>query len=119
MGIDLELLVIEKPGSVARVRSYIDTDRDYDFYNKIRALASHPCTTPMNGHKKRRADYEKEYGEFDEDEYGNPLRYVHAGDFIVDILSGGAHNQPSQFNKAALEYISALPRNTAIVLYWC
>lgn len=49
------------------------------------------------------------------DAYGEPLRFVRAGDLARVTLPTDTH----PWNRAVLAFVSTLPTDTRIVLYWC
>lgn len=88
----------------------LDLLRNYHLYDQIKALPSSPLEPDTTFGWYGDDGVERET----EDAYGNPLRYVRAGDL------GTIPDQPDYpaWNRAVLAFVRALPPETRIMLWW-
>jgi len=110
MGIDLTL----HPIKFAHLKDWwlltesLSMDRDYALYDQIKNLGS--IRANIEGRRIQR--YEDDgLKEIIEDAYGSPLHYVLAGQ-LATILP------ESDWNKAIVAFLKALPPSTPVLLYW-
>lgn len=110
MGLDLTVCptpyVNEGGGYLLSTR--IDLHRDYELFNQIKALPSLKGWLPVrwyedDGLKERTTD-----------PYGNDLKYTTASEFAaVDVP-----DDATDWNRAAIAFLAALPPETRVYLWW-
>lgn len=116
MGLDLRLLPFDADRDDLHFsHTILGCARDYDLFDAVHDVASERgLVVPsdfwtflgMRGG-------EHGYAVTTETPYGDPLRYVLAGD--LKPLTALAH----RCNEAVWAYINALPDETKVALYWC
>src|SRR5205807_2669341 len=117
MGIDLKVLAShfrEHRGDLLSTAS-LRFDRDMRFLSLFSQQAD-PCIVQPLPHGTKIGHYEDQGLRFDEkDRYGNPLTFTTPEQLeaIRDI------NEISDWNRAVMAFLFALPSGTRIVLYWC
>ncbi len=117
MGIDLTLLPIEGDNqSPCYSETNLNCFRRNDLFEAIRALPSFVLGRPLNCHFARLDSGECCYDAVEEDDYGDPLRYVKAIDLWP--LSGHQDVLENRKNMAILAYLCELEAETKIVLFW-
>lgn len=52
------------------------------------------------------------------DPYGSPLEYVEAGDLAAAMVGYAEKRKFSPWNEAVIAFVSALPVDTPVVLWW-
>lgn len=117
MGIDLKILASnfrERRGELLATAS-VRLDRD----PRLLALFSKdavPCLVQPLPQGLKAGHYEDEGLKFDEnDRYGKPLTFTTPG----QLKNLPPIDEISDWNRAALAFLLALPPETRIVLYWC
>ena len=119
MGLDLKLLPIEHIQIEQIMLSIVthtvlNTERSSELYRAIEELKTIvPLDCEISCYVATLSNGESGYGDCKEDPYGDKLTYVPAKDLLEinsELIQG--------INKAVWAYLSALPENTNIVLYW-
>jgi len=117
MGIDLKLLASnfrerrDEMLSTAAIR----LDRDPRLLAQL-APDADPCLVHHLPEGLKVGHYEDEGLRFDEvDQYGEPLTYTTP----ARLQALRTIEDMSEWNKATIAFLLALPPNTRIVLYWC
>ena len=110
MGVDLKLLPFDCDLEMLSFsHTVLNVDRDYMLFDKIKELPSAPVREDFTSYLSRDDAYEEpHYGDTTEDPYGDPVRYVLAGDLKTVGIQGptGA-------------YIDVLDDDNKVALFWC
>ena len=110
MGVDLKLLPFDCDLEMLSFsHTVLNVRRNYELFERIRALPSIRAPKQFTSYLSRDADYEEpHYGVTTEDPYGDPVRCVLAGDLKTIGIPGptGA-------------YIDALDDDNKVALFWC
>ena len=111
MGLDLTLSPITLSGTPWLAYDRLRLSRNYELFDAIKALPSNelpPDTTVEwyedNGIERQTADM-----------YGEPLRYIQAGEFRNLVFDC---RKTEQWNVAVIRFLQELPRETPVVLWW-
>jgi hypothetical protein len=111
MGVDLTLVPIrdDSPRMPWWLEgSRLDLHRDYAVWNLIEPVKRIPDGVRFSRYSDEGIE------DRNDDQYGNPLTYITAGDLAIVKL----HKQASLWNQACWAFIRALPPKTKIVLWW-
>lgn len=119
MGVDLRLLPLDYEGpDITYSHTILSMERQRELWPKIEALPSTPAPRFTSFMAIREAEPDKGescYGYATKDAYGQPLRCVTADDLRKCVMRlVGLYEK----NYAIGCYLSALPPETRIVLYW-
>jgi hypothetical protein len=87
-----------------------------DLAELLEALPSRDVPRGFSCRLARNEEGERAYGEVTEDDFGEPLKWVRAGDLAK--LAGHPQVTAAPRNRAALAYVTALPTDWAVVLFW-
>lgn len=111
MGLDLDLIVDQYKTESARLLGHtrIGLERNYALFGAIQALQPRSAAVSL-------WNYEDEgLKDRNEDPYGTPLTELWAGELAkVDLPEG----EITDWNRAALAFVKALPWRTRVVLWW-
>lgn len=116
MGVDLTLLPLLSPDYWVS-HDVIQTERRRELWDPIMALPVKPIPKVLTSYLSRdKISGETCYGEMTEDPYGSQLTYTTAGDlYSVREHEGVKDNEK---NRAVWAWLSQMPRDWPIVLYW-
>jgi hypothetical protein len=92
---------------------------DVEFMERVQAIADEHGRDVSDGfssYVSRHRNKDTHWGPTPEDAYGEPLKYVTAGD--LRALRAEAKKQPPE-TKDAWAYVCALPKRWKIALWWC
>lgn len=106
MGLDLTLLPYDRDFS----RHVLSMERNYTLFDQIKKLESMRLEKPIYSYVA--GDDEDPCSEISEDKYGEPIRFVYAGDLAK------LEEAEIDINKACLAFIKCLPMNHKVALYW-
>lgn len=119
MGVDVKLLPLIGRDFWA-AHDQLELERRSELWPVIEALPSEPMPKPLNCFLGTIPDGswegENGYGECAEDPYGNPLRYVTVADLLT--LSNHPAVKDNWLNRAIWAYLSEMPPDWQIVIFW-
>ena len=111
MGLDLTFLPFYG-GNADFAHTALDCVREADLFDAVDAIAKEKgrdvpdvFESPVSRHKGKPTHY----GPTTKDAYGDPMKYVTAGDLRA---------LKSKPNRAALAYLKALPKAAKVAIYW-
>ncbi len=116
MGIDLKLLIVDGHMSDhGYSHSLLEWGRNYPTHELIKSIAFDLPIYSLNSY----FHYEpliasRTYGKVNEDCYGDKIKYCKAGDFIKTLKD----IQLDNWQRACIAFISIIPEDTLIGLYW-
>lgn len=115
MGVDLRLLPFDADrGEFAYSHTILELGRDYALHEKIRKLRSMPVPSGFTSFSGRGDDGDTCYGATIETPYGEPVEWVLAGELCaIELEEGGTY-----IERAIWAYLSHLPPQTKVALYW-
>lgn len=121
MGVDLTLLPFDADfGDLSFAHSVLQLERRgglWDPIVKIETARGEAVPEHFASYLSRNDDYEEaHYGVTTETPYGDRMKYVRAS----DLLAIGDHEgvTDNYKNRAVWAYLSALPSDTKVALYW-
>ncbi len=115
MGVDLTLLpLLSKDYWVAHTK--LDLERRRDLWEPITQLRQQPIPGKLGCYLARTADGETCYGDIEGDPYGGRLQWTTAGELLT--LKDREEVQDNWENRAVWSYLSQMPPDWPIVLYW-
>lgn len=114
MGIDAIFLPIECDTDVITYsHSILRLERNRALWDEINKLEPRKLGKTLNCYLARREDGETQYGEVNEDNYGEALTYLYTQELALiddEFIEG--------VNKAVWGYLKELPPSTKIVIFW-
>ena len=119
MGVDLTLLPLkfDQPNiGIQFSFSLIAVERRRELWPKIRDLRSELLSPDLCSFYATGADGEPTFGKTPEDKYGERLRYVTAADLVRLKTDESVTDNPE--NRAVWAYLSELPADTKVALFW-
>jgi hypothetical protein len=116
MGIDLRLLPFDSDmGDLAFSHTVLECGRYYELHDEIRKLASARVPLKFYSFSGRSPEFDDAcYENTQEDPYGDPVKYVMAGDLVKIDLPPDPHCHL----KAVWAYLRELMPDTKVALYW-
>lgn len=117
MGLDLKLLPVECDTELVRYsHTILSCPRRRALFDSIKELEKRNYGASLACYLAPDKDGNVRYGETTEDSYGKPIQYVTAQELLklsmhFDVCS-------NDINKAIWSYLSKLPPETKIILYW-
>jgi len=115
MGVDLTLLPLIGPDFWAS-HDVIQLNRRSALWPEIAKLKQHPIPMPLTCYLSRGEDGESRYGNTEKDPYGDPLKWTTAAELLT--LKDHEVVVDDWQNRAVWAYLSHMPPDWPIVLYW-
>ena len=110
MGVDLKLLPFDCDLEMLSFsHTVLNVVRDYALFDRIKEIPAIRVPRDFTSYLSRDNAYEEpHYGDTTEDPYGDPVRYVLAGDLKAVCIPGPTGS-----------YINALSDDNKVALFWC
>lgn len=116
MGVDLTLIPVQSE-TVGQLYAptLLEFGRYYDLFEQIEAMPSTESTSTLRSFRGRDESGETCYGDTKQTPYGDPIKFVRAGDLARLTFDPSTVMQETS---AAMAYVRALKPDTLVGLYW-
>jgi hypothetical protein len=115
MGVDLTFLPLLGKDFWA-AHTMIQVERRSELWPEIQALQRLDIPKPLSCHLAYGEDGERRYGDTETDPYGDRLKWTTAGQLVTLAKRDGVTDNWT--NRGVWAYLSHLPADWPVVLYW-
>lgn len=115
MGVDLTLMPLLSKDFWA-AHDVLRLERRRELWDAVTDLPAKPVPQKVSCYMARLPSGETGYGDLEQDPYGGALQYVTAADLLT--LKYREEVQDNWMNRAVWSYLTKMPPDWPIVLYW-